>query len=85
MTDPAVEAARRAFGHLWPEQGDFEFLFDSSHREYAICAAREALRPVREELQRWDRSFEDVNDRTGRTVRRLLDALDPLIYAEDEL
>lgn len=48
MNDPAVLAARRAFGNLWPDQGDFEFNFDSSTRQYAVDAAREALKPLRE-------------------------------------
>jgi hypothetical protein len=56
MNDPAVLAARRAFGKLWPDQGDFEFNFDSSTREYAVDAAREALRPL-QELHRQDGDY----------------------------
>lgn len=48
MSDPAIEASRRAFGALWPDQGDFEFNFDSGQRQWADSAAREALKPIRE-------------------------------------
>lgn len=41
--DPAVEAARRAFCVLWPDQGDPEFNFLGRQRDWAILAAREVL------------------------------------------
>ncbi|RPA65773.1 hypothetical protein EF294_03285 [Gordonia oryzae] len=46
MSDPAVEAAWRAFGALWPDQGHFEFDFDS--KDYALLTAREMAAPIRE-------------------------------------
>lgn len=47
MTDPATQAARRAFGWLWPDQGDFEFNLPTGQRAWAILAAEEALKPIR--------------------------------------
>lgn len=79
MSDPAVEAARRAFDKLWPDQGDFEFNFDSSTREYAVDAAREALAPLRE-LHRRDGDYCWTCDHTDwpcPTAR--------LVYSADEL
>lgn len=43
MNDPAVEAARRAFCLLWPDQGDVEFDFLGKQKSWAILAAREVL------------------------------------------
>lgn len=47
MSDPAMEAARRAFADYWPDQGDFEFAHSNEGR-FGIDAAREALAPIRE-------------------------------------
>lgn len=42
MTDPAVEAAQRAIGHVSPDE------FTNEVGDTALAAAREALRPIRE-------------------------------------
>lgn len=39
MTDPAVDAAQRAYG---------VFIGEATERGFAIAAAREALKPIRE-------------------------------------
>ncbi|WPH57795.1 hypothetical protein [Mycobacterium phage WXIN] len=75
MTDPAIEASRRAFGALWPDQGDFEFNFPSGQRQWADTSAREALRPIRELVECWE-EYGDEPD---------LDDLKGLIYATEEL
>ncbi len=59
MSDPAVEAARRAFDKIWPEQGDFEFNWESSVRDYAIGSAREALSGVEHWKALWRGTVED--------------------------
>ena len=79
MNDPAVLAARRAFDKLWPDQGDFEFNFDSSTREYAVDAAREALKPLQKLHQELVGNMPQ-QPQVAVGMRRVLDAFAPLIY-----
>lgn len=47
MSDPAIEAAQRAFAEYWPDQGAFEFGYSNEGR-FGIDAAREMAKPIRE-------------------------------------
>ena len=83
MSAPAVKAARRAFDTLWPDQGDFEFNFDSSTRDYAILAAREMATPIRGLVERLAR-YRAPSSEYWDGMLHVLDALAPLIYEEME-
>ncbi|ORA38083.1 hypothetical protein [Mycobacterium aquaticum] len=82
MSDPAVEAAQRAeqasgwwkSGHSTP--------WDAG---YAVDAAREALRPIRELHRELSVSALDEDAEVEHGMRLVLDNLAPLIYSTEEL
>lgn len=94
MSDPAMEAARRAFADYWPDQGDFEFSHSNEGR-LSMDAAHEALKPLRalsEKLRAaagapptvFDAEY-DVGNAFDDGVLSVLDEIAPLIYAAEEL
>lgn len=83
--DPAVEAAQRA----WTEDG-WPGALELSEGHLAVAAAREALKPIREECQQL-REFAESLDGAGMSetvlgagIRQVLDAVAPLIYTSEE-
>ncbi|WAY18425.1 hypothetical protein OF855_24620 [Mycolicibacterium fortuitum] len=70
MTDPAVEAAQRAW-RAWDDDVD---------EKLAIASAREMARPIREKHQEWVRRCYGQSPE----VDNLLDELAPLIYPTEE-
>lgn len=84
VSEPAVKAARRAFDTLWPDQGDFEFNFDSSTRDYALLAAHEMATPILELVERLVR-YRAPSPEYWDGMLHVLDALAPLIYATEEM
>ncbi|CPR39052.1 hypothetical protein [Mycobacteroides abscessus] len=82
MTDPAVEAARRA----WRVQTGSEPLADDNYTIWVrTIAAREALKPIRESHQHLTKmaSGESIPVWTG--MMAVLNVLAPLIYKTEEL
>jgi hypothetical protein len=76
MSAPTIDAARRAFNTIWPEQGDFEFQALGNTRRFAIESACEMARPIRE-LHRRRHLYQ--------TLDEFLADLVPLIYAGEEM
>ena len=76
MSAPAINAARRAFDTLWPDQGDFEFKALGRTRRFAIEAACEMAAPIRE-LHRRRHLYQNLDE--------FLADLVPLIYTSEEL
>lgn len=76
MSDPAVEAAQRAIGHVSPDE------FTNEVGDAALAAAREALKPIREwfETAMAEAIAEDLFEQMD-----LLDSLAPLIFTTEEL
>lgn len=77
MTDPAVEAAQRAIGHVSPDE------FTNDVGDTALAAAREALRPIRDIHQKWAEAYAYRAD--GLVLNAFLAALAPLIFTTEEL
>lgn len=71
MTDPAVEAAQRAIGHVSPDE------FTNEVGDTALAAAREALKPIQDWFDR-NYGMSSITD-------HLLDELAPLIFTTEEL
>lgn len=76
MTDPAVEAAQRAIGHVSPDE------FTNEVGDTALAAAREALRPIQEWFGKvmLEAVIEDLYEQLD-----LLESLHPLIFTTEEL
>ncbi|PVB46364.1 hypothetical protein D2E42_24375 [Mycobacteroides abscessus] len=80
MTDPAVEAAQRAWeGWDWSDDQSISVLVDS--------AAREALRPIRERHAHWVAELEKspLPATAGAIALVVLADLAPLIFTTEEL
>ncbi|QSM87558.1 hypothetical protein I3U44_17160 [Mycobacteroides abscessus subsp. bolletii] len=76
MTDPAVEAARRA--DSWEPDIKQPDKFGEM-----VTAAREALRPIREIHQKWAEAYAYRAD--GLVLNAFLAALTPLIFTTEEI
>ncbi|MFT9575672.1 Uncharacterised protein [Mycobacteroides abscessus subsp. abscessus] len=76
MTDPAVEAARRA--DSWEPDIKQPDKFGEM-----VTAAREALRPIRDIHQKWAEAYAYRAD--GLVLNAFLAALAPLIFTTEEL
>ncbi|CPT12373.1 Uncharacterised protein [Mycobacteroides abscessus subsp. abscessus] len=78
MTDPAVEAAQRA----WPKGNGARKLVVNRPRMYMEAAAREALRPIQEWFGKvmLEAVIEDLYEQLD-----LLESLHPLIFTTEEL
>lgn len=76
MSDPAIEAAQRA----WHPNLK---LYTESEWEHGVASARAALQPIRDVLERWDRNGNNLA--LSPQARAILDAIKPLIYSSEEL
>lgn len=83
--DPAIEAAKQAIGghHWWMTRLDDRTVGQLS--DYGIAAAREALRPVRDAYEKFERVFGGHDSLHASGVRLVLAELAPFIYASEEL
>lgn len=83
MTDPAVEAARRA----WQAEGWGDGPLAMSEGHLAEAAAREALRPIRERHAHWVAELEKspLPATAGAIALVVLADLAPLIFTTEEL
>lgn len=81
MSEPAIQASRRAFESLWPDQGGFEFNYVNSSRWWADLAAEEAIRPIRGVFERWDGTHLALSPQ----ARAILDEIAPFLYSSEEL
>lgn len=81
MTDPAVEAARRA----WQAEGWGDGPLAMSEGHLAEAAAREALRPIRAVYERWERLYGSSRGDVPEMVQVLLESFAPLIFTTEEL
>lgn len=81
MTDPAVEAARRA----WQAEGWGDGPLAMSEGHLAEAAAREALRPIRAVYERWGRLYGSSRGDVPEMVQVLLESLAPLIFTTEEI
>lgn len=79
MNDPAVEAARRAFCILWPDQGDPEFDFIGRQRDWAILAAREVL------IVAWPSIKKAVEDATLAHINSLMNQTSRNVNTRDSV
>lgn len=80
MTDPAVEAAQRAWDALQRKSG---WGPEEIPQELA-AAAREALKPIRELYEQMNSPLPDGFELPG-GVKYLLERLAPLIFTTEEL
>ena len=76
MSDPAVEAAQRAVNG----PHGVAAVRDSHAADLAITAAREALAPIREVIERWA-----AETNLSPEAHTLLDEIRPLVYPSEEL
>ncbi|SIC59791.1 hypothetical protein [Mycobacteroides abscessus] len=85
MTDPAIDAAQRAIGHVSPDE------FTNEIGDTALATAREALKPIREECGRLKDRAEMLIEEggsyavLGNGIEEALDAIAPLIFTTEEL
>ena len=79
MTDPAVEAAQRAFDRLAPDWAGVSVSRSARGQAY-IAVAREALAPIRAVIERWA-----AETNLPPAALTLLDEIRPLIYPSEEL
>ena len=87
MTDPAVEAAQRAwYARYHASHNFYTSLTHGGIADGFTHAAREALKLVREAYTRWESAFGDgQRGDTAEIVQVLLEELAPLIYTSEEL
>lgn len=84
MSDPAVSAAQRA----WDETDGFGF--DSS-RDAMVAAAREALAPIRELIEKWEAPttpgviHNGAPESLTNIAQDFIDSLRELVYPSEEL
>ncbi|SIJ95762.1 Uncharacterised protein [Mycobacteroides abscessus subsp. abscessus] len=79
MTDPAVEAARKAgTGWLTGEEAEVA-------EGLKVIAAREALRPIRAVYERWERLYGSSRGDVPEMVQVLLESFAPLIFTTEEI
>jgi hypothetical protein len=78
MTDPAVEAARKA-----DTREDGEPVYWSTTRDAMVAAADEALQPIRELSETWTAALthDSLIAEESKTALAILDELAPFIYA----
>lgn len=82
MSDPAVEAARRAEqASGWWKSG-YSTPWD---HDYAVDSIREALKPIREKSAELEAMFGGAATDVASGVRLVLAQIRPLLYASDEL
>lgn len=79
MTDPAVEAAQRAIGHVSPDE------FTNEVGDTALAAAREALRPIREWHQKQSQRLADRYSSEALMLKAQLAEIAPLIFTTEEI
>lgn len=78
MTDPSIEAARKALGPF----GDASPFYP---RSLAVAAAREALKPIREKIRELQTDIPTDDPKFGEGVDYAIAELAPLIYPTEEL
>ncbi|WP_100525323.1 hypothetical protein [Mycobacteroides abscessus] len=81
MTDPAVEAAQRA----WQAEGWGDGPLAMSEGHLAEAAAREALRPIREWHQKQSQRLADRYSSEALMLKAQLAEIAPLIFTTEEL
>lgn len=77
MSDPSIEAARRA----WANRG----APDMEPSVSEIVAAREALKPIREKIRELQTDIPTDNPMFGEGVDYVIAELAPFIYSSEEL
>ena len=95
MSDPAIEAAQRAWAERYGENLLSRFFEDCDDEEnvaaFVTAAAREALKPIREkcsELREFANSLDGVGMSEtviGAGIRHALDSIAELIYTSEEI
>lgn len=78
MTDPAVEAAQRA----WEGTSNATYM---NRVTLMRAAAREALKPVRELAEAFSEFYEGRNDTFAEGIKHVLRDIAPFIYPTEEL
>jgi len=84
MSDPAVEAAKRAVPIPPPNWMLDDKIIDSLS-DYGIAAAREALKPIREKIRELQTDIPTDDPKFGEGVDYAIAELAPLIYPTEEL
>lgn len=79
MTNPAVEAAQRAIGHVSPDE------FTNEVGDTALASAREALKPIQKLHEQLTREADDEHGGCESGMRYVLRELAPLIFTSEEL